>query len=424
MTRNNYFFVATGLLSYLFIFYFIRKYDHPIPINKAKNPAVISDSLDTIINTPDTVFLRICSVGDVMVHETQLKAQYQLDSTYSFDNNFKYFTSLFKEYDVAIANLETTFTGAKRKYSAYPRFNSPDELASSLKNAGINLVSTANNHCYDFLGDGLFRTIKVLQNQGLDHVGTRLDTTENAYLIREVKGVKIGFTSFTYESGVNSINGIAIRDQEIPLINSFSISDYSDDLNFIVELYNEMKKNGSELEIMIIHWGDEYQSSPNKFQKAFSAELQKIGFEIVFGSHPHVVQPIDFLYADTTNQLTFVAYSMGNFISNQRYESNKNYRTEDGLFVGVEFFKTKDSIGLHKICYEPTWVNRFKDGIKYQYEVVPANLAFQQRDSFNCSSNEVYQRLTNSRTRTMNLIEKPIDVSKNYFFDKYLEKNN
>jgi hypothetical protein len=88
MTRNNYFFVATGLLSYLFIFYFIRKYDHPIPINKAQKPAVISDSLDTIINTPDTVFLRICSVGDVMVHETQLKAQYQLDSTYSFDNNF------------------------------------------------------------------------------------------------------------------------------------------------------------------------------------------------------------------------------------------------------------------------------------------------------------------------------------------------
>ncbi|MDO7204709.1 CapA family protein [Paraclostridium bifermentans] len=117
--------------------------------------------------------ITISAIGDIMAHDDQLKAQFDKDTnTYSFDNNFKYVKPYISNSDLAIANLETTLAGPKAKYSSFPKFNSPDELADAIKDSGVDIVSTINNHTYDRGSDGVYRTLDVLNSKDIEHVGT------------------------------------------------------------------------------------------------------------------------------------------------------------------------------------------------------------------------------------------------------------
>ena len=148
----------------------------------------------------ETYTASILAAGDIMVHTPQLKAQYNASTkTYNFDNNFKYVKKYIEKADYSLANLETTLAGNDvYKYSSYPMFNSPDELADALKNAGFDLLSTINNHSYDKGGLGVSRTLEVLKKKGFDTVGTREKESDNDYLIKDINNIKVGFTSYSY----------------------------------------------------------------------------------------------------------------------------------------------------------------------------------------------------------------------------------
>lgn len=322
--------------------------------------------------------ITISAIGDIMAHDDQLKAQFDKDTnTYSFDNNFKYVKPYISNSDLAIANLETTLAGPKAKYSSFPKFNSPDELADAIKDSGVDIVSTINNHTYDRGSDGVYRTLDVLNSKDIEHVGTQKNDEDENFLIKDVDGVKLGITAYSYGQvygSTTALNGLNIDYNDLNNLNIFNSSYVDIAFNEIKDTLDVMNNKESDLQVVILHWGDEYTRQPNEFQKELAKKLCDYGVDIIIGSHPHMVQPIEMIKSDENDNETLVIYSLGNFLSNQRNEIlNKKY-TEDGVIANIGINKNLNTgeTKISNVEYIPTWVNKYnnKNG-KLTYEIIP-----------------------------------------------------
>ena len=322
--------------------------------------------------------ITISAIGDIMAHDDQLKAQFDKDTnTYSFDNNFKYVKPYISNSDLAIGNLETTLAGPKAKYSSFPKFNSPDELADAIKDSGVDIVSTINNHTYDRGSDGVYRTLDVLNSKDIEHVGTQKNDEDENFLIKDVDGVKLGITAYSYGQvygSTTALNGLNIDYNDLNNLNIFNSSYVDIAFNEIKDTLDVMNNKESDLQVVILHWGDEYTRQPNEFQKELAKKLCDYGVDIIIGSHPHMVQPIEMIKSDENDNETLVIYSLGNFLSNQRNEIlNKKY-TEDGVIVNIGVNKNLNTgeTKISNVEYIPTWVNKYnnKNG-KLTYEIIP-----------------------------------------------------
>lgn len=320
----------------------------------------------------------ISAIGDIMAHDDQLKAQFDKDTnTYSFDNNFKYVKPYISKSDLAIGNLETTLAGPKAKYSSFPKFNSPDELADAIKDSGVDIVSTINNHTYDRGSDGVYRTLDVLNSKDIEHVGTQKNDEDENFLIKDVDGVKLGITAYSYGQvygSTTALNGLNIDYNDLNNLNIFNSSYVDIAFNEIKDTLDVMNNKESDLQVVILHWGDEYTRQPNEFQKELAKKLCDYGVDIIIGSHPHMVQPIEMIKSDENDNETLVIYSLGNFLSNQRNEIlNKKY-TEDGVIANIGINKNLNTgeTKISNVEYIPTWVNKYnnKNG-KLTYEIIP-----------------------------------------------------
>ncbi|MBS6509189.1 MAG: CapA family protein [Paraclostridium bifermentans] len=320
----------------------------------------------------------ISAIGDIMAHDDQLKAQFDKDTnTYSFDNNFKYVKPYISKSDLAIGNLETTLAGPKAKYSSFPKFNSPDELADAIKNSGVDIVSTINNHTYDRGSDGVYRTLDVLNSKDIEHVGTQINDEDENFLIKDIDGVKLGITAYSYGQvygSTTALNGLNINYSDLNNLNIFNSSYVDIAFNEIKDTLDVMNNKESDLQVVILHWGDEYTRQPNEFQKELAKKLCDYGVDIIIGSHPHMVQPIEMIKSDENDNETLVIYSLGNFLSNQRNEIlNKKY-TEDGVIANIGINKNLNTgeTKISNVEYIPTWVNKYnnKNG-KLTYEIIP-----------------------------------------------------
>ncbi len=369
--------------------------------NYVPTESVVSDS-------KSTVDITLTAVGDIMVHDPQLKSQFDSKSnTYSFDNNFKYITPYVSKSDLAIANLETTLAGSDKTYSSFPRFNSPDELASAIKNSGFDIVSTINNHSYDRSSDGVYRTLDILRSKDLKTVGTRKNESESNYLVEDVDGVKLGITSYSYGqvSGNNkALNGLPVKSSDLNNLNIFTSNDVNKAFNEIKATLDEMNKNKTDLQVVMLHWGNEYNRYPDEFQNELARMLCDYGVDIIIGSHPHVVQPIEMIKSDKNDNQTLVIYSLGNFLSNQRNEIlNKKY-TEDGVIVNINISKNleTDETKISSVDYIPTWVNKYidKNG-KYTYEIIPLI----SKDQISTIPNISYDKAEQSYKNTTDIIK-------------------
>lgn len=324
----------------------------------------------------EPIIIKISAVGDIMTHGPQLKAQYDIkENTYSFENNYEAVKSYIEKADISLCNIETVFAGEEERFTSFPRFNTPDSLAMALRDAGFDIGITANNHSYDRETKGLERTLEVIRNSNMVTVGTRLDG-EKKYIITDIKGLRVGITAYTYETGMYkgmiTINGIAVTNESEDNINTFSYETLEEDLSQMAENIRDMKADGAEFIVFYLHWGEEYQKTPNTYQEQIAKKLSDAGVNIIFGSHPHVVQPIEIIEQENGHK-TLVFYSLGNFISNQRYELMDNRYSEDGIIAEVTYeIDTRiNDIKLKEVKGIPTWVYKYYSDGKYVYEIQP-----------------------------------------------------
>ncbi|WP_168198271.1 CapA family protein [Crassaminicella thermophila] len=360
----------------------------------------------------DPLEIKISAVGDIMVHGPQLRAQYnQNKEEYNFKNNFQFVKPYISQADIALCNLETTFGGVNKGYSSFPKFNTPDSLGEAIKDAGFDAVITANNHTIDSGGKGVFRTIKELKKLGLDVVGTKENEACENFIVKKVKNVKFGIIAYTYETpkwgNHKTLNSLIVPKEVESCINTFNYANVDEDLKKMKKEIQRMREQGVEVIIFYLHWGNEYHREPNKYQKKIAQYLTDVGVDIIFGSHPHVLQPIEFMENENRKKKTLVVYSMGNFLSNQRYEILKNRYTEDGIILNITLLKDfeKNLITIKEVAYVPTWVHKyFKNGRKV-YEIIPLNDALDNPTIYHLLNKDSLWRAKNSKNNTTILIE-------------------
>ena len=236
-----------------------------------------------------------------MSHASNNKDAYDSNTkTYDFSYVFEDIKDYIQSADIAIGNLETTFAGSKAGYSGYPTFNTPEQLAQNLVDLGLDVVSTANNHSLDKKYVGLESTLNELDKVNLNHTGTyRSAEEQNTILTKNVNGINIAFLSFTYGT-----NGIPVPKGKEYCINLI-------DEKLMLDQIAKAKELNPDLICVSMHWGEEYTATPVNSQKQIAQYLASLGVNVIIGTHPHVIEPIEYI-GDT-----LVIYSLGNFISAQ-----------------------------------------------------------------------------------------------------------
>lgn len=355
------------IVSLFFVIFFTYGIFSCVYSDKNKQTNSTTQNLDTL--KIDTIW--ISAVGDLMCHGGQLEDARNSDGSYDFTHMFSLIKPMISEVDLAFANFETVLAGADKKFTGYPTFNSPDEFAYAIKNAGFDVLTTANNHCLDRGFQGLSRTINVLEELGFYRTGTfSTEEESNQILIINVKGIRLAVLAYTY--GTNGINPPSDKKFSVAYINTTKMK----------EDIIGAKKLGVDKVIVCIHWGEEYQRYPNSTQKKIATELFENGADIIFGSHPHVIQPMEVKTVVDENgkeKKVFIIYSMGNFISNQR----KKY-TDSGVIVRLRLIKngkTGETI-IDKIDYIPTYVS-VKSG---KFRILPVLEALKAIEEKNTNS--------------------------------------
>ncbi|WP_261304509.1 CapA family protein [Paenibacillus andongensis] len=308
--------------------------------------------------------IQIAAVGDLMVKRYIISDAKQPNGTYVFDPLLKKVAPYLKRADLTIGNLETTFAGKKgsaRQKSKGPLFKCPDELAPALRRAGFDVLITANNHCMDFGAAGLLRTLRILDQNGIHHTGTFNSAKgSKEYLIKDIKGIKIGILSYA-----NGLNGIPIPKSKPWLVNLVRTK------KIVQDIHNLKKK--VDLVIVYLHFGNEYHHSPNLQQKQLVKHLFKHGANIILGSHPHVLQPLD-----SRGKKQFVIYSLGNFISTKL---KNNHNTQSSIILNINVKKDNEGkISINGIHYIPTLVHRKLQNGRKKTEVIPIREALSENN--------------------------------------------
>nr|WP_235714580.1 CapA family protein [Neobacillus dielmonensis] len=297
------------------------------------------------------------AIGDVLIHSPVYQDAFN-GSQYDFDQMFSSVKPLLEKTDILTANQESTLGGVELGLSGYPTFNSPHEVADALVHTGVDIVSTANNHSLDKGEKGIRSETAYLESIGLPHVGSFQNEQDQQRLrVIEKNGIKLAFLSYTYGT-----NGIPVPEGKDYLVNLIDRDKMKEEI--------QRAKAAADVVIMSIHWGKEYQRFPTEDQKDLAAFLANEGVDILFGSHPHVLQPMDWIET-TDGRKMFVIYSLGNFISAQ----HGDYKDIGGL-ASVEITKRVSEQGskieLSNPAFYPTYVTSQKHR---NFRVVPLEQA-------------------------------------------------
>lgn len=354
---------------------------------------------------PEKVY-KITSLGNLIVHDSQIKGAKTINNSYNFDKSFEYINTNLKNSDLAIGIIEGSFGGGSP--SGYPYFNMPDEFLDSCKNSGLDLVTFATNHTIDKGASGFNRSLDKIKEKNLIPIGVRKDSSTPNYTVYEIDGHKIGFFAYTYKTDANggeSINGISIPSSIKNLINTFSynrLDKFNSEVNSIIK---SMKSEDVEFIFSSIHWGEEYKTTENNSQREMAKILSENGVDVILGGHPHVIQPYETI-KNSNGKDTLVFYSQGNSLSNQCYEELRNALTEDGLMLEFNLSVKDNKLYLKSYTVIPTWVYREKNSNgTLTHRIIPVEKALKDPKAFNLT-NESVTRINRSLNDTEKILGK------------------
>lgn len=254
------------------------------------------------VNTKKETSASMVMVGDALIHGTiytraNRNANY---NGYDFKPMLSHIKEITTNYDLAYYNQETILGGTELGLSTYPLFNSPYEVGEAFLDAGFNLVSLATNHTIDKGEKGVLNSRKYWnQQENVLAAGSYSSFEErDKVIINEVNDITYGFLSYTTYT-----NGLIVPTGKEYLVNVYDKDKVKEDI--------EKYKDKVDLLIVSMHWGTEYMTYPTEKQKEMAKYLADLGVDLIIGTHPHVIEPIE--YIDNT----LVIYSLGNFISSQ-----------------------------------------------------------------------------------------------------------
>lgn len=394
-------------------------------INEGDKAAIYVEAIPTfsITDIPVTTkptYVTLTVIGDVMMHEWQIERSYD-PATDSFDvsDSFTYIAKYLCDADMTIANLETTFAGRNNGamngvcgYSGYPMFNAPECLGDTLKDIGVDFLQTANNHSLDSWEDGLYATIDYIDSLGLMHTGTfkTKEDSEELYIV-EINGITFGFVAYTYAT-----NGLPVPDDAPYCINTLEMYDDAK----LEEMYAKVRaldKAGVDFVCPLIHFGTEYTETPDSWQEMVVDGLFAAGADVIFGGHPHVVEPIDvrtITNSDGSTRTGYVVYSFGNFISSQRYDGvNKDLGIITDFKFSKQYVDGDFVTGVEEIRVEPTYVY-WKD---QTIGVIPVLEAYNHKSDFDFLSEKDWNRIDYAKNHV-------IEVVMDYGNLQYTEEND
>ena len=306
---------------------------------------------EEIKKKPDIKKVKLKAFGDIMAHMAQIQySNNKGGGEYDFSDQFTYLKDFVKDSDIAIGNYETT-TNPDLPIAGFPRFNAPAAYLRDLKDTGFDIVSTANNHSMDTELDGVFSTMEAAKEAGLDYVGSFKDKSDKI-LFKEVNGIKVGFLAYTY--GCNGRENLIVPREEVENLG------YLSDEDQIKKDIGRAKAQGADFVVVYPHWGIEYQSMPNEAQISLGRKMVDWGADLVIGNHPHVVEPVEIYQAEDGRE-GLIAYALGNFISYQNYENNKDIRVEHSLALEIDLEKdlTSGKKKIADVTFHPIWVGTY-----------------------------------------------------------------
>lgn len=337
------------------------------------NPGIAGGRLDFKVTSMDRLIanyvntglereVTVSGAGDLMFFEWQLERAYdEASENFDFSASFSYISKYLQASDLAIGNLETTFAGKdKGKYTnlygyganvSDMNFNTPEAAAAAIAASGFDVVSTANEHALDSGTDGLINTYNTAQAAGLSVVGTKKTASDKSYVITKKNGLNIGVAAYTAKLP-------ATDESNAGLINSVDAAS-EDSLASMCADITSMRSEGAEAVVVMMHFGENYAESPDDNQKNIAHKLIEAGADVVFGSHPHTLQPLE-IYpvtnADGTQRNGVIIYSMGNFLSSQQYKGGTGNRDIGALF-DVVFGKQGDKVRVKEVYVTPVYSN-------------------------------------------------------------------
>ncbi len=338
--------------------------------------------------------IKITVTGDIMYHPwTFSQNKNEETGLYDFSYFYKDMESIIGESDLMIGNFETTSTPS-REMSDYPMFNTPENSILDLKNNGFDILTTSNNHCLDSRVQGISDTIDALDKYEILHTGTWKKGEKN-YLIKEVKDIKIGILAYT-----ESFNGmeVILKEDEKEMVSPLVEENIKNDIE-------NLKKENIDIIIVFPHWGDEYSTTPNDRQKELGHKILEWGGDIVLGSHPHVLQPVEEILVN--GEKKFIAYSMGNSISGQREYYLNTKDVEVGTFISLNFekdFRSNKTI-IKDINIEPTWVKDDRTTGRIQMKTQPMKEYLEGGSLRETISENELNRIMSMREKAINTLE-------------------
>lgn len=310
-----------------------------------------AEDMPSVEDTPRRS-VHIRAVGDLMMHEKQLNDAWREGDVYDFDPQYAFVVDSLSGADYTIANLETTVgLYSTQPYSGYPRFNAPESLLGTIKDSGVDFLTLANNHILDRYYDGMVITVNNVEAYGFDHAGAyRSQEEADTPVIVEVNGVKIGMLAYTEHT--NAMERFCDPEATIYGV------DYLKDADFTADV-QALRDAGAEVIIAMPHWGTEYVRQPDAYVRNYAEEMIAAGVDIILGSHPHMVQPIEWVTVETESgpRTALVAWSMGNFIDNMKVQY-----TDSGIILDFTIVENPDgSFSIENVGYVPIYCWRQTD---------------------------------------------------------------
>ncbi|MFN7249456.1 MAG: CapA family protein [Anaerobacillus sp.] len=292
--------------------------------------------------------ITIGAIGDILLHERVYAPAKTSDGSYDFLPMLQRVAALLEAPDFLMANMESIPGGVELGLSTYPSFNSPHEIVSNLQTLGVDMLVGANNHTLDRGLRAVESAIDFYEEIGMAYVGKyRSSEDRDTDRIVTVEDISIGVLAYSY--GTNGIPVPKGHEYVVALIDSEKIA-------------KDVKKLREKVDILVVHmhWGAEYEREPNQEQRELALQLAEAGVDVVFGHHPHVLQPIEALKLENGHE-TVVFYSLGNFFSGQNFDY-----TDIGGVATVKVTKTVEddhvSVKIHSPEIEPTQVVQQENG--------------------------------------------------------------